>query len=80
MLSFDVTRPPDFAAGVHVYRMLIAGRGNRCNRFGAPGPSGRLIERRVHERYMTRLLADRNAAIKAAAEGDEWCKLLGGKE
>ena len=25
---------------------------------------------------MTRLLADRNAAIKAAAEGEEWRKLL----
>ena len=28
---------------------------------------------------MTRLLADRNATIKAAAECDEWRKLLQGK-
>ncbi|MFL5539635.1 MAG: SRPBCC family protein [Longimicrobiaceae bacterium] len=50
-------------------------------RFSAPaGPIGRVIERLVLKRYMTRLLAHRNAAIKAAAEGDEWRKLLQGRE
>jgi ligand-binding SRPBCC domain-containing protein len=49
--------------------------------FSAPaGPLGRLIERLLLERYMTRLLADRNAAIKAAAEGDAWRKLLDSNE
>ncbi|MFL5383700.1 MAG: SRPBCC family protein [Longimicrobiaceae bacterium] len=50
-------------------------------RVSAPAaPIGRMIERLVLTRYMTRLLADRNAVIKAAAEGDEWRKLLGGIE
>jgi len=50
-------------------------------RFGAPaGPLGRLIETLLLERYMTRLLEDRNAAIKAAAEGDSWRKLLRSNE
>jgi len=46
-------------------------------RFSAPfGPLGWLAERFVLQRYMTRLLEDRNAAIKAAVEGGNWCKLL----
>jgi hypothetical protein len=48
-------------------------------RFRSPGGLlGRLAEWLVLERYMTRLLQERNAAIKAAAEGDEWRKLLEG--
>jgi ligand-binding SRPBCC domain-containing protein len=47
-------------------------------RFSAPaGPLGRLAERLVLRAHMTRLLAHRNAAIKAAAEGDEWPKVCG---
>jgi hypothetical protein len=46
-------------------------------RFSAPaGPLGRLVERLLLTAYMTRLLANRNVAMKAMAEGDEWRKLL----
>jgi ligand-binding SRPBCC domain-containing protein len=41
--------------------------------FEAPlGVLGRLAERLVLTRYMTRLLADRNAVVKAVAESDAW--------
>jgi ligand-binding SRPBCC domain-containing protein len=47
-------------------------------RFAAPlGPLGRLAERLVLRRYMTRLLHARNDAIRRAAESEEWRELLG---
>jgi ligand-binding SRPBCC domain-containing protein len=46
-------------------------------RFSAPaGPLGRLVERLVLTAYMTRLLGERNAAIKSIAEGEEWRRML----
>ena len=69
-----------FATMVHDHHFAAADGGTEMRdvfRFSAPaGPLGRLVERLVLKRYMTRLLADRNAAIKAAAEGSEWRKLL----
>jgi ligand-binding SRPBCC domain-containing protein len=69
-----------FATMVHDHHFTPVDGGTEMRdvfRFSAPaGPIGRIIERLVLERYMTRLLAHRNAAIKAAAESDEWCKLL----
>jgi ligand-binding SRPBCC domain-containing protein len=73
-----------FATMVHDHHFDPADGGTEMRdvfRFSAPaGPLGRLVERWVLKRYMTRLLADRNAAIKAAAEGGEWRKLLEGNE
>lgn len=72
-----------FATMVHDHHFDAVDGGTEMRdvfRFSAPGgPIGRLIERLVLKRYMTRLLADRNAAIKSAAEGNEWRKLLNGK-
>lgn len=69
-----------FATMVHDHHFAPAEGGTEMRdvfRFSAPfGPLGRLVERLVLRRYMTRLLEDRNAAIKAAAEGDDWRKLL----
>jgi hypothetical protein len=65
---------------VHDHHFDAVGGGTEMRdvfRFSAPGgPLGRLVERLVLKRYMTRLLEDRNAAITTAAEGDEWRKLL----
>ena len=45
--------------------------------FDAPlGPLGRLAERLVLKRYMTRLLGERNTMIKTAAETDLWQRFL----
>jgi ligand-binding SRPBCC domain-containing protein len=69
-----------FATMVHDHHFAALDGGTEMRdvfRFSAPaGPLGRLVERLVLRRYMTRLLEDRNAAIKAAAEGEEWRKLL----
>jgi ligand-binding SRPBCC domain-containing protein len=69
-----------FAAMVHDHHFTAVDGGTEMRdvfRFSAPaGPLGRLVERLFLRRYMTRLLAHRNAAIKAAAEGEEWRKLL----
>ncbi|HEV7589045.1 MAG TPA: SRPBCC family protein [Longimicrobium sp.] len=71
-----------FATMVHDHHFAAADGGTEMRDvfcFSAPaGPLGRLVERLVLRRYMTRLLAERNAAIKAAAEGDGWRKLLHG--
>lgn len=40
------------------------------------GPLGRLVDRLVLRRYMTRLLAERAAEIKHAAETDAWRRFL----
>ena len=73
-----------FATMVHDHHFAPVDGGTEMRdvfRFSAPaGPLGRVIERWILERYMMRLLADRNAAIKAAAEGEEWRKLLERKE
>jgi ligand-binding SRPBCC domain-containing protein len=69
-----------FATMVHDHHFDPANGGTEMRdvfRFSAPaGLVGRLVERWVLKRYMTRLLAERNAAIKAAAEGEEWYNLL----
>lgn len=69
-----------FATMVHDHHFEPADGGTEMRdvfRFSAPaGPLGRAVERLILRRYMTRLLVDRNAAIKLAAEGDEWRKLL----
>jgi len=69
-----------FASMVHDHHFDAADGGTEMRdvfRFSAPlGPLGRLVERLVLRAYLTRLLVHRNAAIKAAAEGDEWRKLL----
>jgi ligand-binding SRPBCC domain-containing protein len=69
-----------FAAMVHDHHFDAADGGTAMRdvfRFSAPaGPLGWLVERLVLHRYMTRLLEDRNAAIKSIAEGDDWRKLL----
>jgi len=50
-------------------------------RFSAPaGPLGRLVEWALLRRYMTRVLDERNAAIKAVAEGEEWRGVLPGRD
>ena len=72
-----------FATMVHDHHFAAADGGTELRdvfRFSAPlGLFGRLVERLALRRYMTRLLADRNAAIKSAAEGEEWRKLLEGR-
>lgn len=46
-------------------------------RFGAPlGILGRVVERLVLRRYMTRFLQRRNAVIKRVAESAEWREFL----
>ena len=46
-------------------------------RFAAPlGPLGRIAERLLLRRYMTRFLEARNAAIKHIAESDEWRRFV----
>jgi ligand-binding SRPBCC domain-containing protein len=46
-------------------------------RFAAPlGILGRIAERLVLRRYMTRFLQARNAVLKRAAESDEWREFL----
>lgn len=69
-----------FATMVHDHHFAAVEGGTEMRdvfRFSAPGgPLGPLVERLLLERYMTGLLADRNAAIKAAAEGGEWRKLF----
>jgi ligand-binding SRPBCC domain-containing protein len=73
-----------FATMVHDHHFDPADGGTMMRdvfRFSAPaGPLGRLMERLVLHRYMTRLLADRNATIKFIAEGDDWRKLLENNE
>jgi ligand-binding SRPBCC domain-containing protein len=69
-----------FATMAHDHHFHAAEGGTEMRdvfRFSAPaGPLGRLVERLVLTAYMRRLLEERNAAIKAAAEGEEWRKLL----
>ena len=69
-----------FATMVHDHHFAAVDGGTEMRdlfRFSAPlGPLGRMVERLVLRAYLTRLLAHRNAAIKAAAEGDRWRKLL----
>ena len=53
---------------------------NRPYKFTYPfplGPLGRLAERLVLDRYLTRLLKDRNAVIQSFAESDRWRELPG---
>ena len=46
-------------------------------RFAAPfGPLGRLVERLILTRYLTRVLRERGRLLKAAAESEEWRKYL----
>jgi ligand-binding SRPBCC domain-containing protein len=70
-----------FATMVHDHHFQPVDGGTEMRdvfRFSAPaGPLGRLAERLILRAYVTRLLVHRNAAIKAAAEGDEWRKLCG---
>jgi ligand-binding SRPBCC domain-containing protein len=48
-------------------------------KFAAPfGPLGRMMETLVMRRYMTSLLKRRNAALKHAAESEEWRLYLEG--
>jgi ligand-binding SRPBCC domain-containing protein len=48
-------------------------------RFAAPlGILGRIAERLVLRRYMTRFLETRNAVLKRVAESDEWRQFLDG--
>jgi ligand-binding SRPBCC domain-containing protein len=48
-------------------------------RFAAPlGILGRIAERLVLRRYMTRFLETRNAVLKRTAESDEWRQFLDG--
>ena len=69
-----------FATMVHDHHFAPVDGGTEMRdlfRFSAPaGPLGRLVERLLLTAYMTRLLANRNVAMKAMAEGDEWRKLL----
>jgi len=69
-----------FATMVHDHYFAPVDGGTEMRdvfRFRAPaGPLGRLVERLLLERYMTRLLKDRNDAIKAAAEDGDWRRLL----
>jgi hypothetical protein len=56
----------------------------RAREQSAKADFGQLLQR-IHSpagacSTMTRLLEDRNATIKAIAEGDEWRKLLDGNE
>lgn len=45
--------------------------------YAAPlGPLGRLVERLFLTRYLSRFLAERNQAIKSAAESNQWWDLL----
>ena len=73
-----------FATMVHDHHFAPVDGGTEMRdvfRFSAPaGPLGILVERLVLERYMTRLLVNRNSAIKLTAEGDEWRKLLEGND
>jgi ligand-binding SRPBCC domain-containing protein len=73
-----------FATMVHDHHFQPVDGGTEMRdvfRFSAPaGPLGRMIERLLLQRYMTRLLKHRNAAIKATAEGSEWHKLLGSND
>ena len=49
-------------------------------KFAAPlGPLGRMVEGLVLRRYMTSLLKRRNAALKQAAESEEWRVYLEGQ-
>lgn len=49
-------------------------------KFAAPfGPLGRMMEAAVMKRYMTSLQKRRNAALKHAAESDEWRLYLEGQ-
>jgi ligand-binding SRPBCC domain-containing protein len=43
------------------------------------GPLGRMMEALVMRRYMTSLLKRRNAALKRAAESEEWHRYLDGQ-
>jgi ligand-binding SRPBCC domain-containing protein len=43
------------------------------------GPLGRMMEALIMRRYMTSLLKRRNAALKRAAESEEWRLYLGGQ-
>jgi ligand-binding SRPBCC domain-containing protein len=73
-----------FATMVHDHHFAPARGGTEMRdvfRFAAPlGPLGRLAERLVLRGYMTRLLEARNAAIRRAAEGDDWRGLLDPRE
>jgi ligand-binding SRPBCC domain-containing protein len=50
-------------------------------RFAAPlGVLGRIAERLMLRRYMTRFLLTRNAVLKRTAESDEWRQFLDGTQ
>ena len=70
-----------FASFTHVHAFEEAPRGTvmvDTFTYAAPlGPLGRLAERLVLDRYLTRLLKDRNAVIKSFAESDRWRELPG---
>ena len=70
-----------FASFTHVHAFEEAPRGTvmvDTFTYAAPlGPLGRLAERLVLDRYLSRLLKDRNAVIKCFAESDRWRELPG---
>lgn len=69
-----------FASMVHDHHFAAVEGGTEMRDvfcFRAPlGSIGRVVAHLVLRPYMTRLLAHRNTAIKRAAEGREWRKLL----
>ena len=70
-----------FALFTHLHAFEEAPRGTvmvDTFTYAAPlGPLGRLAERLVLDRYLTRLLTSRNAVIKAYAESDRWREVPG---
>ncbi|HEY7769346.1 SRPBCC family protein [Longimicrobium sp.] len=72
-----------FASMVHDHHIDAAPDGGTMLRdelrFAAPlGILGRIAERLVLRRYMTRFLHTRNAVLKRVAESDEWRQFLEG--
>jgi ligand-binding SRPBCC domain-containing protein len=72
-----------FARYEHEHYFATMDDGTRVRdelKFAAPlGPLGRMVEGLVLRRYMTSLLKRRNAALKQAAESEEWRVYLEGQ-
>jgi ligand-binding SRPBCC domain-containing protein len=72
-----------FARYEHEHYFAAMDDGTRVRdelKFAAPfGPLGRMIEALILRRYMTSLLQRRNAALKHAAESEEWRIYLNGQ-
>ena len=70
-----------FASFTHLHAFEEAPRGTvmvDTFTYTAPlGPLGPLVERLVLNRYLTKLLTERNAVIKAYAESDRWREVPG---